>query len=340
MIVLGLPDPEMALIERLGVAAGARVAYAMQDGRRVGGSTPAAICDSDGTPALDPDAESSRWHGLILVECPGADPGGHPGEVTIVDHHDSHPMASEPPARAAAASSVGQVVRLLGLDVCRECGDRLDWTDQSGPGWRPCFVHEDGAGDPYHRGPGECDGGGGAPVLGVRDDQAVGGLGTCGDLHRWPLYPGEYAEIRLTAAADHCLGAAYRGDVPGVRPEVLGVWRAETRAAFQGRPVEDILRDVEAAREWLAMVPRVPLGGVEVADMRSAGDVPELPEAAARDGVAFVAIPKPGRDGPKVVLQAAPTEAVEAFLRGEGPAAGLVRLYGAPARGFAGGYFA
>ena len=39
--------------------------------------------------------------------------------------------------------------------------------------------------------------------------------------------------LRLVAAADHCLAAAYRGACPDVDPDALMRWRAETRAQFQ-----------------------------------------------------------------------------------------------------------
>jgi hypothetical protein len=65
--------------------------------------------------------------------------------------------------------------------------------------------------------------------------------------------------------------------------------------------------------------------------------VPELPEAAAREGIAFLATVRE-RDGrEKVVLQAAPPELIAAFLRGD-ICPELVDRYGDPARGFAGGY--
>ena len=68
-------------------------------------------------------------------------------------------------------------------------------------------------------------------------------------------------------------------------------------------------------------------------------ELSELPEAAARDGVPFIGVPRPGPDGRvKLVLQAAPPTAIKAFLRGEGAAEGLAGLYGEPARGIAGGY--
>jgi len=160
-----------------------------------------------------------------------------------------------------------------------------------------------------------------------------------------------------------------------VDPELLGSWRVSSRAAFQKRSVQELLVDVERAREVLRLAriraeeypaqhPR--LGGTVVAyllpgalgvkcgahsnlpsnkapacphSVECWGDVPELPEASVREGIPFLAIPRPGPDKRrKVVLQSAPPEAIEAFLRGEGIAADLTDKYGDPARGFAGGY--
>src|SRR5690606_28418019 len=123
-----------------------------------------------------------------------------------------------------------------------------------------------------------------------------------------------------TAAADHCLEAAYRGRCPGVDPDALMRWRAESRAAFQGRSVEAVLADITAARERLQEVTSAHCdpayhryvldGGVYVADLRGE-HIPELPEAAAREGIPFLASVKE-RDGrEKVVLQAASPALVE-----------------------------
>ncbi len=80
-------------------------------------------------------------------------------------------------------------------------------------------------------------------------------------------------DIVIAAAADHCLAAAYRGECPGVDPEKLLKWRVETRARHQGRAVEDILADVERAREALRGAPSLRLAesAPEARDMRGYG---------------------------------------------------------------------
>ncbi len=105
----------------------------------------------------------------------------------------------------------------------------------------------------------------------------------------------EYAvprDVMLIAAADHCLAAAYRGECPGVDPDALMRWRAESRAAFQRRPVEAVLADIAAATERL----RAARGSDGIADLGNS-TVPEAPEAACRAGIPFLAVVTE-RDGP------------------------------------------
>lgn len=175
------------------------------------------------------------------------------------------------------------------------------------------------------------------------------------------------AQLKLVAAADHCLSAAYAGICPGVDPVALGEWRIASRGAFQRRAVEAVRADIERAMAVLQRAPRDAYGvvrvfpgddsvlcgqhGAECSGMTRTcwGDVPELPEAAVRLGVAFVARPRPGPDGrAKLVLQAATPKQVQNMLDGhyhsilmeDGSAARIVDVYGDPQRGFAGGYLA
>lgn len=76
----------------------------------------------------------------------------------------------------------------------------------------------------------------------------------------------------------------------------------------------------------------------EYADLRGE-HIPELPEAAAREGIPFIS-DQTDRDGrKKVVLMAAPPELVKRFMSGQ-IVPGLVDVYGDPSRGFSGGYTA
>ena len=151
------------------------------------------------------------------------------------------------------------------------------------------------------------------------------------------------AEHRIIAAADHCLGAAYAGRCPGVSPGTLLDWRMSSRAEHQRRPVKVVIADVRAAIRRLRVCPSIVLGGVLVRDLRP-GTLPELPDVCGYAGVAAVyEMPMPdgrmkvGIIGAGIGTASGPAP-VEAWLRGEGPAAGLTGLYGDPARGYAGGY--
>lgn len=147
------------------------------------------------------------------------------------------------------------------------------------------------------------------------------------------------AAQQLIAAADHCLAAAYAGHCPGVDPDELMTWRAESRAAFQRRSVAAVLADVDAARRALLAAPRVMLGGCEVADLRGQ-NVPELPEAAAREGLGFLSCMPAGRGDPRMKhgIMAAPAAAIAAWMAAARETGDLADLYGNPERGFAGGY--
>jgi hypothetical protein len=181
-------------------------------------------------------------------------------------------------------------------------------------------------------------------------------------------------DIVLTAAADHCLGAAYAGECPGVNPTALQEFRTVQRAALRNCTEDSVRKDMDRAVQALIAVPEIELvRNVSVADMRSvrhqrttseAGDVwewvsftnepvgshtddngttvvsdviPELPEAACSSGTPFLTQIS-DRDGRrKVVIQAAKPTHVKAFFVWA-KNNGLTDAYGDPARGFAGAY--
>ena len=330
--VLGASDPEMVEIEKLLRECGESVVYATIDGARV---HPGNAYRAD-WPEVDGD--------LILVECGFAPPDdgelSNLGTITRIDHHRmGGPGFARHPQEFLPASSLGQVLEFLARNklVPGRCGPLLlDHGEFSRP--QPFFY------------------------AGVwQQDVAWAG----GSWYRRTV-PQEFV---LTAAADHCLESAYRGLCPGVDPDALMQWRVKTRAAFQGRHESEVLADVERARGllreavlewihpshiegWCETQGRAPSqdeaeiiasgkpGRLRMrrwADLRKAGYIPELPEAAAREGIPFLA-ETTDRDGRrKVVMQAASTRLVVAFLDGR-IVEGLRGVYGDPARGFAGGY--
>lgn len=247
--ILGASDPEMAAIEAAARTAGATVAYATADGKRV---HPANAYKADGIGGAGVPEGAT----VVVVECRVE---GVPPDVLVDHHQPGDPGYGRPAAEFWPASSIGQAFAALGLEPT--------------------------------------------------------------------------AEAMMVAAADHCLPAAYRGECEGVDPDALAAWRAASRAAFQKRSVEEVLRDMEAARVALATTPKVVIAGTEVSDFGN-GTVPELPEAAARDGVPFLATVKSPDGRRKVTLMAAPAHVVTAWMA----SCGLRDVFGDPARGFAGGY--
>jgi hypothetical protein len=249
-----------------------------------------------------------------------ADPPAGDGEVTavecgwdgtqpsaVVDHHrPGDPGYGRVPGEFLGASSIGQVLAKLARRG-KGPAERIPWMVQGVAGTLLPPYAPPGADDPD-----------------------------------WWVYTAEYeigrvpTDIVLAAAADHCLAHAYAGRCPGVDPDKLMAWRVQSRAVFQRREPTQIMAWVEEAREALRAAPRLTLGEHDVADMRGPV-VKEIPEAAARDGVAYVSGPLRSPDGRDKYTCSGPAEVVEAFLAAADRFE-LVDTYGDPARGFAGGY--
>lgn len=321
LIVVGAADPESMEIVKLLVAAGEQVVFATVAGVRVhpGNAYKAngvAVLMEDGRLAESGLLFTARQNGdeVVLVECGGT--GDFEGPVTVIDHHrPGDPGYGRGPEDFLGASSIGQVIALLA---------RAGKIPETHWARKPLGS------------------------LSVTDDRTklIVGLG-----EGRGFLPGRLA---LVAAADHCLEAAYRGKCPGVEPDELVRWRAETRAAFQKRSVGDVLADVEAARKVLVWAMGVcshchQWGGnsscefcaangplPDFADLRGQ-TVAELPEAVAREGIPYVATVSEKDGRKKVVLGAASPQLVTRFLARE-LVPGLTGFYGDPARGFAGGY--
>jgi hypothetical protein len=300
--ILGASDPEMEAIERLLTQAGQKVAYATLAGQRV---TPESAYQADSTTCGLPEGFAP-----VFVECEvhGVEP------CLVVDHHrPGDPGYRVPPEGFLRGASIGQVIAILAS--------------------QDIFPLDAAWASPYP----------------VTPSLFPAGTFRYSPTHGWLVSarPSRYSpiswyrvsqEVLFVAAADHCLMAAYQGRCPGVNPDALMHWRVETRARYQRRPVQAILKDIARAREALSQAPRVLIGGVPVADLRGQ-QIPELPEAAAREGIPFLGTPKtkPGSRR-KVVLQSAPPEVLAAWPEWAARN-GITDLYGGdPERGFAGGY--
>lgn len=152
--------------------------------------------------------------------------------------------------------------------------------------------------------------------------------------HAPPVTP----EMRMIAAADHCLGAAYQGQCPGVDPDALMRMHVAARAAFEHRSESAVRDDIDAACSAIRSAPRVELAdGVYAADLRDR-IVAELPLAAAREAQCCLSAVR-ARDGRTKIgcLVGSPVQ-IATFMDRWAPAQHLVEIYGDAARGFAGAY--
>lgn len=141
------------------------------------------------------------------------------------------------------------------------------------------------------------------------------------------------SEQLVIAAADHCLSAAYRGQCPGVSPQELQRWREQTRSTARGLPAEELRKQIDEAQQLLERAPRVKLADTEVAWVED--PPPEVSEASARSGVAYMFLRREHDGRMKAGIRSAPAPLVAHWLQH----CGLRDLYGDPQRGFAGGYF-
>lgn len=155
-------------------------------------------------------------------------------------------------------------------------------------------------------------------------------------------------ELSMVAAGDHCPADAYAGRCAGVDPLAFSEFRLAGKVAFyatnprttEKADADKIRTAIEAAKERLTMA-RVVDG---VCDLREAGEIDELPEAALSAGKAYMAsLPDTDRDrnptgNTKIVLGGHTTpETVEKFLDWAWTLSNRVgEPYGNPMRGFAG----
>lgn len=351
--VLGAADPEMEAIETMLRAGGEYVAYASRYGSGVRVRAGEAYADDLTLLSTEP-----AWPGgtpakttVYLVEC-GEPPGLDEAKLVHIDHHrPGDPGFGRPSSEFLDASSLGQVIKELGILIMvqvwyRENGSsyyRAASEAILATGWERVNGgdHHDQE-STYEVGPWEGEiaeallhspqihlfPDGRWHVRIYRDGHELGGC------QAWLVIP---KQIVFTAAADQCLGAAYQGECPGVDPDELMRFRVESRARFQGRPSEDVLADIEAAHAALDAAPKLVLAGRQIADIR-AQRVRELVDAGTRYAISYIAHGPPDSSGRTMTTCSGPPEVIRAFIDQWAPEQGLTDIYGDPARGFAGGY--
>jgi hypothetical protein len=145
-------------------------------------------------------------------------------------------------------------------------------------------------------------------------------------------------ELRLAAAADHCLSAAYRGLCPGVDPAKLRAWRIASRANWQKVDPGTLQMTINDAIEQVKALQPFIIAGHEFFDAMD-HDIPELSEASAILGrPVMYSMPEPRSGRIKVgALNGSPVM-LDDWMRCARDVLKLEDVYGNPIRGYAGGY--
>jgi hypothetical protein len=154
-------------------------------------------------------------------------------------------------------------------------------------------------------------------------------------------------EARIMAAFDHCFPAAVRGECPGVTAEEVLSLKVREIADGTGTNPTDVEEQIAFYRQVARVASTEVIGQQPLADLRNyyLGEGYSLYLLAAQVAVTIEGYAALLRHRDRVgdpekitVTGHARPETVQAFLDDWAPAHGLVRLYGVPTRGYAGGY--
>lgn len=144
------------------------------------------------------------------------------------------------------------------------------------------------------------------------------------------------ADKYLIAASDHCPAAAYKGLCTGIEPDELAGYRAVRNAEFLKMDIEEYIDGLNNSIELAKALPEMELGG-EVYYVASK-PIELLNEVSLRLGIAVEYIMEGNARDPRTkvgLLGGSPSLTAAWVAAKEGI---LIGIYGAPARGYAGGY--
>lgn len=296
--ILGAGDPEMAAVETLARAAGARVGYAMRGHERV---RPGDAYRAEWVRWDEDDSAGPVEGTVVLVECdfsegvcPPWEDTDRMVEVVRVDHHrPGDPGYGLPPEKFLRASSIGQVLDLLGIEPTSE--------------HRMIAAADHCLGAAYA---GRCPDIDPDTLLAHRVASRAAFLG--------------FSEGKILRDIEETTAALETA--PWV---ILGIGKD---------PDEMVDRSGEDPRWSGGSFHHPRWWHICVRDMRREPPYHELIEAATRIGVGYIAGPfgRPGERRKYTCSGSA--EELRAFIAEWAPAHGLTDIYGDPVRGFAGGY--
>lgn len=310
--MLGSDDEEMKQISKLLKQLPASmvvVRYATINGK---GVTPAEAYMADYTTDIALSVEFGQLQAvpskLVLIEC-----GFNPAQVkvsgkdvVVLDHHQDGDFGFDQPVKnAVKAATLGQFLKLLAQEnLLRFCKDaklvRTKLEDTRLP-----------EGDVFVK-----DG-----ELKVTGFQGV---------YSFPI------ELAYIAALDHNPGAVYADKVPGLYRGKAIALRNTLRAQSTGISEEEVAKLMRRSRAIMRSAPRVNFAGHTLVDLRKL-KVAASNEVCAQDGIGMLYTMQDQNTGcVKEGIMHAPAEVIDVWMATA--ESRLSQIYGAPSRGYAGGY--
>lgn len=313
LLILGVADPEMNEIERLAREVELRIYQACKNNHPVNRSNAYEankFRQISGTPSRLGNFLHNRRRTLLFIECqsPGLEKKletqrDNKGAASIrkIDHHNPGDHGYQhPSSHFLSGSSLGQFLKTM---IC-------EWGyDFKGIRWRTDSRRRSD-GFFYNRG-------------------------------RWWIHSNGRSgciptRMVLIAAGDHCLPQAYRGRCPGVDPDHLMRFRITLRGLKHNRNPKEIESQISYTRMLLR---KISVNGVADLTNTPSGSLPEAPEAATREGITALCRVRNKPDGRDklLVIGSEYPEQIKRWMAAQ--EAYAQRVYGSPARGYAGAIF-
>ena len=145
-------------------------------------------------------------------------------------------------------------------------------------------------------------------------------------------------DIRYTAAADHCLAAAYAGLCPNIDPERMRLWRGRSRAQFKKMALAQFEKSLQETINQLRDRPTITIGGFKFIDAMDS-EYRELVDASAIIGLGamFSYFDRRKNRFKVAAINGAPA-AMAAWIEWSKQQPYFEDQWGDPQRGFAGAY--
>lgn len=234
--ILGASDPEMTEIEKLLREYGVVVTYAAVDGTRVvpenAYKANTLITDSGVLTAGEEPPWWPRQSRLCIVECGGPAIDRYRSRDTVADHHRAgDPGFGKSPDGSMSASSLGQVLSWLARVGALPATGRSFLVSGRVPVGKIHYAVPP-LGDLTSRGTWHV-------VVGTASYDQMSpderGERSAQYMQTWDIP----THLVFTAAADHCMAAACRGECLGVDPTELMAWVRAAHLQKQSRSTRD-----------------------------------------------------------------------------------------------------